>query len=97
MLLLTTGGKLTCYKVQDGQKAWEKKLKGDYNASPCLVGDKIYLLSIKGVLSVIKAGAEYEEISRSEIKEECYASPAFADGKIYIRTVEHIYCIGNKD
>jgi len=97
VFLLTTGGKLTCYKAQDGQKAWEKKLDGDYNASPCLVGDKVYLLSIKGVLSVIKAGPEYEEISKSEIGEDCFASPAFADGKIYIRTVEHIYCIGNKD
>ncbi|MBN1457729.1 MAG: PQQ-binding-like beta-propeller repeat protein [Sedimentisphaerales bacterium] len=97
VLLLTTGGTLTCYKVQDGQKAWEKKLDGNFNASPSLVGDKIYLLSIKGVLSVIRAGAEYEEISRSDIGENCFASPAFADGRIYIRTVENIYCFGNKN
>jgi outer membrane protein assembly factor BamB len=44
---------------------------------------------------IAQAGRSYKEIGRCELGEDCYASPAFADGRIYIRGVENLYCIGN--
>jgi outer membrane protein assembly factor BamB len=69
----------------------------EFNASASLVGDKLYLLDTKGVMIIAQAGRSYKEIGRCELGEDCYASPAFADGRIYIRGVENLYCIGNKD
>jgi hypothetical protein len=64
-------------------------------ASPSLVGNYIYLLSEKGVMFIIEAGNKYKELTRCELGEKCHASPAFMDGRIYIRGLENLYCIGN--
>ena len=46
---------------------------------------------------IIKIGGEYVELSRCDLGEDCFASPAFADGRIYIRAAENLYCIGSED
>jgi len=94
---LETQGKLTCYKVSDGKKLWEEDLKTNFTSSPSLVGDRLYLLSEKGVMFIIKAGSKYMELNKSELGENCYASPAFADGRLYIRSNKNLYCIGKKN
>ena len=94
VFLLASEGTLFCYKLQDGTKLWEKRLKESFRASPSLVGDRLYLLSEKGVMFILEAGTEYKEPARWELGEACYASPAFANGRIYIRGVENLYCIG---
>lgn len=97
IFLLTTEGTLTCYKVSDGGMVWEKDMKAGFKASPSLAGERVYLLSDKGVMVVIEAAAQYKELARSELGEACFASPAFADGRIYIRGAKNLYCIGGGD
>jgi outer membrane protein assembly factor BamB len=109
IFLLATEGFLTCYKVADGKRLWEQDLRENFFASPSLVpapasgeasrgsgGDKLYLLTEDGVMFIVQAGPEYKELARCELGEECRASPAFADGRIYIRGLENLYCIGKK-
>ena len=91
---LETQGKLTCYKIGDGTKLWEQDLKTNFTSSPGLVGDKLYLLSEKGVMFIIKVGSAYKELNRNELGEKCHASPAFADSRIYIRGGKNLYCVG---
>ncbi len=97
IFLLTTDGLLICYKVADGTKLWEQDLRESFWASPSLVGDKLYLLTEEGVMLIVQAGPEYKELTRCELGEECRASPAFADGRIYMRGLENLYCIGKKN
>jgi len=97
IFLLTTFGTLSCHKLADGEKAWEQDLQGNFQSSPGIVGDRIYLISEKGTAYIVEAGHQYKELARSELGEKVYASPAFADGRIYIRGVENLYCIGNTD
>ncbi len=94
IFLLTTEGLLSCYKVADGTRLWEQDLRENFWASPSLVGDKLYLLSEEGVMLIVQSGSEFKELARCELGEECRASPAFADGRIYIRGLENLYCIG---
>jgi len=94
VFLLTSDGLLCCYKVADGTKLWEEDLREDFRASPSLVGDNLYLLNEDGVMFIIEAGPQYKQRLQSKLGEECYASPAFADGRIYIRGVDNLYCIG---
>ena len=94
IFLLTSGGLLTCYDVNDGNKIWEKELETMFNSSPTLVGDRIYLLSDYGVMFIIHAGREFKELNRAKLGEECYASPAFLTGRIYIRSKKHLFAIG---
>jgi outer membrane protein assembly factor BamB len=97
IFLLATEGLLECYKVSDGNRLWEKDLQEYFLASPSLVGNKLYLLSDKGVMFIAEAESEYKELAKCELHEKCHASPAFADGRIYIRGVENLYCIGSSN
>jgi len=93
---LGSDGLLSCFKVSDGAKVWEQDLREFFLASPSLVGNSLYLLSEKGIMFIAQGGAEYKELSKCELGEKCHASPAFADGRIYIRGVENLYCIGEQ-
>jgi outer membrane protein assembly factor BamB len=96
--ILTTDGFVTCYQVKDGKKLWDHEIeKSHFNASPSLVGDKLYLLTLKGVMRIVQTGGEYKEIGTCDLGEKCYASPAFVDGRIYIRGAKNLYCIGKKN
>jgi outer membrane protein assembly factor BamB len=95
VFLMATEGLLQCYNASDGKKVWEKDFQEYFLASPSLVGDKLYLLSEKGVMYIAEAGSEYKQLAKCELGEKCFASPAFADGRIYIRGVENLYCIGS--
>jgi outer membrane protein assembly factor BamB len=97
VFLMATEGLLQCLNFPDGKKVWEKDLQEYFLASPSLVGDKLYLLSEKGVMYIAEAGAEYKQLAKCELGEKCFASPAFADGRIYIRGIKSLYCIGNSN
>jgi outer membrane protein assembly factor BamB len=97
VFLMATEGLLQCLNFSDGKKVWEKDLQEYFLASPSLVGDKLYLLSEKGVMYIAEAGAEYKQLAKCELGEKCLASPAFANGRIYIRGIKNLYCIGNSN
>jgi len=91
---LESGGLLLCCNVADGKKLYEIDVKEEARASPSIVGDKLYLLDMKGVMHISQLGPEYKEVARCELGDECFASPAFADGRIYLRGTDKLYCIG---
>jgi outer membrane protein assembly factor BamB len=91
---LESGGLLLCCNVEDGKKLYEMDVREECRASPSIVGDKLYLLDMKGIMHIVQIGPEYKEIAKCELGEECFASPAFADGRIYLRGAENLYCIG---
>ena len=43
-----------------------------------------------------KAGEKFEEVSKAPLGEPAFATPAFADGRAYVRTVTSLYCFGKK-
>ena len=91
---LESGGLFLCCNVEDGKKLYEMDVKEECRASPSIVGDKLYLLDMKGVMHIAQIGPEYKEIAKCELGEECFASPAFAGGRIYLRGAKSLYCIG---
>ncbi len=93
---LTTDGTLSCFDLADGALVYKQSLEGEFYASPSLIGDTLYILKRNGQMILLQAGREYKEIGRCAIEEECFASPAFAEGRIYLRSTKSLYCIGQK-
>ncbi|MCX7826299.1 MAG: PQQ-binding-like beta-propeller repeat protein [Verrucomicrobiae bacterium] len=94
--LATGGGEVTAYDAKTGKKVWAKELDASFKSSPSLAGDRVYVFSDKGVCYVLQAGAEFKELARNELGEEVLSTPAFADGRIYVRAKHHLFCIGGK-
>ncbi|MBW8015763.1 MAG: PQQ-binding-like beta-propeller repeat protein [Planctomycetes bacterium] len=97
LYILSSDGVLTCIDFKGGKVVWDKDLDEMFQSSPSIVGGKLVMISEKGNLIVAETGLNYKEISRSKLGERCFASPAFADGRMYIRGNKNLYCIGKKD
>lgn len=98
------GGKAVCWKADTGDELWREKVDRDFFASPVMAGDRIYASSQAGVTSVFTATpAKFELLAQNPLGDEAIASPAIADGRIYLRHAkkgeprqEVLWCIGAK-
>jgi len=93
----TSAGDFVCVNLEsasdEGEEVYAEELDMGFYSSPVLVGDTIYIGDLDGVMYVIKSGPEFELISKIEMGEEIFATPAFMDGRMYLRTAQHLYCI----
>jgi outer membrane protein assembly factor BamB len=97
VLLLASSGTLTCYEAKTGKKWWEHDFDSGFKASPTLVGKNVYLLGEEGKTWIVEpTPTECKIVAEANLGEHCAASPAFLDGRIYIRGKENLYCIGGK-
>ena len=74
---------------------FEKEFNNGFYSSPMIVDGKLYIVDMRGVTHILKADASGTIIAEPELGEDGFAAPAMADGLIYIRGEEHLYCIGN--
>jgi outer membrane protein assembly factor BamB len=93
--LMKEGGILTTLDAGTGKVLKQGRLPGAldyYYASPVAADGKIYAISQEGHVSVVRAGGDWEPIARNDMEEECFATPALLDGRIYLRTKSALYC-----
>ncbi len=110
LLTLTDGGTLACNDRADGTFLWYRDLDSpEVNASPSAVGKYLYLCTKDGntwILEPTRDGClrldgtvtdEADLIANPDgtIGEELSASPAFQNGRIYLRGAQNLYCIEN--
>lgn len=99
LFTLTSGGRLCCYEAVSGKSIWQHDVEegGAYEASPCIAGGRLYFTNDSGVTFIVAAEREFEKAGRGELGEAFKgAGPAFRNGRIYIRGVKHLFCIGEK-
>jgi outer membrane protein assembly factor BamB len=96
ILVVASYGTLTCYdKMKGGDPLWEEDFDTDFVSSPSLVGDRVYLFDKEGKAWIFEpTRKKCKRIAEADLGEGCVTSPAFQDGRIYIRGAEHLFCIG---
>ena len=95
VFMLGGNGKLACVNAETGQEFWAQQSPGCY-ASLVASGDRVYALSRQGTTEIVEAKPTYRLIAKCELGEGSDATPAIADGRIYIRTRGHLWCLGTK-
>lgn len=96
LYLMTDRGILTCLDAKTGQVKYEGgrvPVPATFTASPVAFGGMILLTSEDGETFVLKSGPKLEVIRTNSVGEPVYASPAIANGKIYIRGEKNLFCI----
>ena len=98
--LCSESGKLTCLDAKTGAEKYSVSLFKTgvrHRASPVYADGKIYLTSRdRGTVHVVKPGPQYELLATNELPDVFSASPAIADGRIYLRGFKTLYAIGGK-
>lgn len=87
-------GVLTAVDAANGERLWQERVDGVFSASPVAGGGHVYFVSENGDTVVLKAGRTPQVVARNAIGERVIASPAIANGRIYIRTDDHIVAVG---
>jgi outer membrane protein assembly factor BamB len=96
LFAITDNGVATCMQGDTGQIVWQKRLAGNYSASPVAADGHIYFLSDEGETTVINAGPEFKILARNPLSEHVQASMAVSQRRLFIRTEQNLYCIGEK-
>ncbi len=81
-------------KLATGEIVWSERVPGEFFASPVAAGGRIFGVDKQGVVTILKAGDKLEVLARHELGEATQATPAIADGRLYLRTLTHLHCIG---
>ena len=94
---IKNGGLISCYDAKTGRALYQDErveAPGDYYASIIAAGDLVFLASLEGVVTVLRAGDKLEILSRNRFGEAIGATPACVEGKLYLRTATQLFAIG---
>ncbi|HLX42079.1 MAG TPA: PQQ-binding-like beta-propeller repeat protein [Bryobacteraceae bacterium] len=99
LYMINDTGVLTTLNASTGEVYKQARLRGTsdrYYASPVAADGKVFIAGNSGVVAVLKAGGDQELLAANKLDEDIFATPAIADGRIYVRTVAGLYCFGGK-
>ncbi len=91
--MVTSDAHLVCLDGQTGTVLWSHDNPACY-ASLLAAGDRLYALSRDGVMNIVAAARQYQLLAACSLGEHTDATPACADGRLYIRGREYLWCIG---
>ena len=97
LYMINDGGTVTTFEPENGEVIAQGRLKGAgtrFFASPVAADDKVFIVSRRGIVSVLGSGGGLDVMASNDLKELCYATPAIAEGRIYLRTEKTLYCFG---
>lgn len=89
-------GFASCLIAKDGKELWRERIGSNVTGSPLVINDKLYIPGEDGKMYVLEASSKYNVLSINDVGENIFATPAVADGKLYVRTRTQLVCIGKK-
>ena len=94
--MATTYGLVLSFDTQTGEPRVEHELGGTFFSSPMIADGKVFAICDKGKVFIFTADDEFKLLDSFETGEATFATPAFTDGKIVVRTEKSIYCVAVK-
>ncbi len=91
-------GVLNCYEVATGKRQFSERLPNGVNpaGSPIVTADNRLYFAGGGKSVVLEVGPKFEVLGTGDLGDGSAASPAIANGRLYIKGAKSLYCIGNK-
>jgi outer membrane protein assembly factor BamB len=86
--MVKNGGLLTCIDVTSGETIYRTRTRGagTHYASPLIADGRLYTFAGNGRISVLELGPSHRILAVNDMKDGVFATPAIADGIIYVRT-----------
>ncbi|HUQ71411.1 MAG TPA: PQQ-binding-like beta-propeller repeat protein [Planctomycetaceae bacterium] len=96
LFLWADNGIVSCVEAKSGDILWQNRVGGTFYGSPICVQNKLYAIDTTGTVVVLAADREFAELARNPLNDLCHSTPAVANGRLYLRTYEHLICLGPK-
>jgi outer membrane protein assembly factor BamB len=92
------GAILTCYDTRSGDELWTKRIGGQVSASPISYDGLVFFMVESGDTVVIDPNSEMKIVATNSVEaaadEEFRASITPSDGQLFLRSNQHLYCVG---
>jgi outer membrane protein assembly factor BamB len=86
---------VTCLDAATGKRLWVQRIEGPFDGSPIIAGGKLYAVNRKGRTSIVELSGEKPKVlARNDLDDTIMATPAVANGCLYLRSDKYLYCIG---
>ncbi len=91
--MMSNDGIATCLDFKTGKEIWKGRIGGLHSASVLYAGGRIHFFDEEGQTTIIQPGETLEILARNQLDDGFMASPAVADGALFLRTTTHLYRI----
>src|SRR5262245_16129711 len=98
LYMVNDNGIITTLNPETGEMIKQGRLAGapgPHYASPTAADGHIFFTSEAGAVVVVAPGGDLMPQAVNDLGEDTYATPAFADGRIYVRTIAALYAFGS--
>ena len=85
-----------CFEAKSGEILWKERMGRHYSGSLLTDGQHVFFTDDDGITKVVKVGPKFEVVAENKLGERTYSSPAVTNGRLLIRGVEHLWCLGEK-
>ena len=94
---ISDSGVFCCTDIKTGELLYQKRVSGKYSASPLFAGGHIFVGNHEGEITVIRPGAEFEQVATIPLEGQVMASPVVAGDDLIIRTADFLYRFTARD
>ena len=96
LFTLNVNGIVSAYDPSTGTRAFRGRagMGGAFSASPVGADGRLYIASEDGEIYVLAAAPALTQLAKNDMKEVIMATPAISDGLIVVRTLGHVFGIG---
>lgn len=91
-----TKSALICLDAVEGTELWRSKVDGNFDGSPVIADGHLYAVTRSGRTYVADLAAKGKVVARNELDDTIQATPAFANGCLFLRSDKYLYCIEKK-
>ena len=93
LYVATSYGAVCAYNASNGEVVKQHELDTPFYSSPVIADGKIWLFSNSGKCYIFSTGAGFELITSFETGEQTFATPAFTDGMMVVRSEKSLYVV----
>ena len=95
LYLVGNNGVLSAYDAKTGNRVYQQRVGsgGSVVASPIAAAGMLYITGEEGDVYVVKAGPQYELLSKNSVGEPVLATPAMAGDMLLVRGARHLFAI----
>ena len=85
------GGTVHCLDVATGARVWKHETNEEIWGCLLLAGDRLYVGTVEGNMTVLRAGRRKELLAQIEMDAALYSRPALIGDALYLATARRLY------
>lgn len=94
LFVFADNGVVSCIEPEHGETVWRERICDGFWGSPASDGRNLFCMDKTGVVYVLAVSNEFKRLGKFPLDEPTSATPAIANGQLFLRTESALYCFG---